>query len=101
LLAQYGEFDGLDRLIGQRPEPDRASERGSSDVLLAGIALSHDAKYLPALRRIMEATPNEWELRKILQALRGMTGPDARQLRLEINKRMRDATGSAGGPVID
>jgi hypothetical protein len=46
-----------------------------------------------------EALTDEWELRKILQALKGMTGPDARQLRLEINKRMRNASG--GVPSID
>jgi HEAT repeat protein len=94
LLAQYGEFDGVDRLADQPAGSDSGNQ-----VLLTAIALSRDPKYLPTLRRIMEGTKNEWDLRKILQALKGMTGPEARQLRLEINKRLRDRAGSAA--VID
>jgi HEAT repeat protein len=96
LLAQYGEFSGVDRLIA---ETNREKRRDVSEAILTGIALSRDAKYLPALRQMTEALTDEWELRKILQALKGMTGPDARQLRLEINKRMRNASG--GVPSID
>ena len=59
---------------------------------MAGIALSQDAKYLPALRKIMTARKDESELRKLLQALQGLRGAEARQLRLDINKKMRNAS---------
>jgi len=93
LLAQHGEFDGLDRLLAQSPAREDDSRGSAPDALLAGIALSRDAKYLPFLRRVMEKTQQDYELRKILRALKGMTGPDARQLRVEVNKRMRSASG--------
>jgi len=96
LLAQYGEFDGLDQLISRRAD----ASQDDHEVVLAGIALSHDAKYIPTLRQVMAKAEGEWELRKVLQALKGMTGPEARQLRLDINKRIRD-TGRTGGSTID
>jgi hypothetical protein len=85
LLAQHGEFDGVDRLLadGADAKPD------GSDAALAGIALSRDARYIPFLRRVTENASDERELRKVLRALRGMSGADARELRLEINRRMR------------
>ena len=43
---------------------------------------SRDGKYIPFLRRLMDQTQQDWELRKILRALKGMSGADARQLRL-------------------
>ena len=101
LLAQYGEFEGVDRLIAQRTAMVSDKEHSLADALLAGIALSHDPKYLPTLRQMAAARHDEWDLRKVLQALRGMTGPDARQLRLEINKQMRSASGASGIPRID
>ncbi len=101
LLAQYGEFDGIDRLLAQNAGSGRGSEIEATSVVLTGIALSRDAKYLPALQRMTAATSAEWELRKILQALRGLTGPDVRQLRLEVNKRIREAADSAGTPILD
>jgi len=64
------------------------------EALLAGIALSRDTKYIPYLRRLMDRTQQDWDLRKILRALKGMSGPEARQLRVDVNKRMR--TASAG-----
>jgi hypothetical protein len=48
----------------------------------------------------MGKADGEWELRKVLQALKGMTGPEARQLRLDINKRLRD-TGKIGASTFD
>jgi hypothetical protein len=38
---------------------------------------------------------DESDLRKVLSALKGMSGPDARQLRLVINKKIRSAGGSS------
>lgn len=95
LLAQYGEFDGVDELVSRRTDQQMKSRLQSDEVLLAGIALSHDPKYVPVLRQISGRMQGEWDLRKILQALKGMTGPDARQLRLDINKRIRQ-TGNGG-----
>jgi hypothetical protein len=95
LLAQYGDFSGVDRMLEQ--QPDDIESRGLENAVLSGIALSRDAKYLPALRRRMERSTDDWELRQILQALKGMTGAEARQLRLDINKRMRQTMGSSGG----
>jgi len=95
LLAQHGDFTGLDRLLETHAGADSAMD----SVLVTGIALSRDVKYLPAVRRLMESRSDEWELRELLKALRGMTGAEARQVRLEINKRMRVA--SAGGTLID
>ena len=76
LLAQYGDFAGLDRLLADPAalQPGRQDEDGS--VILAAIALSRDAKYIPALRTLAQSRQNEYELRKILQAARGMSGPD-------------------------
>jgi hypothetical protein len=91
LLAQHGEFDGVDRLVAQ-PQEEMLETRGAlPDALLTGIALSRDGKYISFLRRLMDRTQADWELRKILRALKGMTGAEARQLRLDVNKRMRIA----------
>jgi hypothetical protein len=92
LLAQYGQFDGLDRLVAGSGDAGSAGENAIDNAIMAGIALSQDAKYLPALRKFMDARNDEWELRKVLQALQGMRGADARQLRLDINKKIRNAT---------
>jgi thioredoxin 1 len=100
LLAQYGQFDGVERLIARGVEADPKNELVFVNGLLTGIALSRDVKYIPALRKMAAARHDEWELRKILQALKGMTGPDARQLRLEINKQLRNA-GSLARPPDD
>ena len=90
LLAQYGEFTALDRLLADptATRPGRQDEEGS--VVLAAIGLSHDARYIPALRALTQSLNNQYELRKVLQAARGMSGPDVRQFRLDINKQIRE-----------
>ena len=97
LLAQYGQFDGVDRMIASLPSMSAADNggAGANDVLLAGIALSRDSKYIPALKQMAATRQNQWDLRKVLQAMKGMSGPDARQLRLDINKKIRNDTSSA------
>ena len=68
------------------------TKHGSRESLgpaLAGIALSRDPRYLPFLRKKLASAAGEWDYQKLLQALRGMSGPEARELRLEINKRIR------------
>lgn len=99
LLAQHGEFDGVDRLAAQWSSANSHNDRSDADALLTGIALSRDIKYLPVLKQMAAGQREESELRKFLQALKGMSGPDARQLRLDINKKIR-STGSSSS-VID
>jgi len=100
LLAQYGDFTGVDRLAARQATPNSGDDLGAVNALLAGIALSSDIKYLPALKQLASVRHEEWELQKILQALKGMSGPDARQLRLDINKKIRNAGGSSSGPPL-
>lgn len=88
LLAQYGDFSGLDQLLpGLQRGEQNPGEAGAA--VLTAIALSRDAKYLPYLKRLSQATIEESEFRRLLQALKGMTGTEARALRLEINRRLR------------
>ncbi len=89
LLAQYGQFGGLDRLLSHSAAKKAGGPNELDDAIMAAIALSQDAKYLPALRQMVAARNDQWQLRKILQALQGMSGADARQLRLDINKKLR------------
>jgi len=100
LLAQYGDFTGVDQLVTQLTVLNSGNDQRAADALLTGIALSRDIKYLPALKQIASVRQQEWELRKVLQALKGMSGPDARQLRLDINKKIRSAGGSSGNPDV-
>lgn len=97
LLAQYGEFDGIDKLLSKRTGAHKSYGDEANGVLLAGIGLSHDSKYVPALREISGTMQNQWDLQKILQAMRGMTGPEARQLRLDINRKIRQAGNGQSG----
>jgi len=92
LLAQYGQFNGLDRLVADAGEAGSKEENEIDDAIMTGIALSQDTKYLPALRRIMTVRKDEADLRKLLQALQGLRGAEARQLRVDINKKMRNAS---------
>src|SRR6202034_4512461 len=80
LLAQYGQFDGLDGLAAHAGKTNSDGENETEDAFMTGVALSQDAKYLPALRKIMTARSDDAELRKILHAVQGMRGPEARQL---------------------
>lgn len=97
LLAQFGDFSGVDRLAKQAAALDADTDERSADVLLAGIELSQDDKFVPVLQQLAAVRHEDYELRKILSALKGMTGPDARQLRLDINKKLRNTSGASGG----
>jgi len=92
LLAQYGQFDELDRVIAQKSEPALMPERQFPDAILTGVALSQGAKYIPFIRSLVDKASGEWDLRKLLKAVKGMSGPEARQLRLDINKRLRKSS---------
>jgi thioredoxin 1 len=91
LLAQHGERAGLERLIELRGELSEDKSQVLPDSLLTAIALAQDPKYIPLLRGLMDATRNAYELQKLLRAIKGLTGPEARELRVELNKRMRSA----------
>jgi HEAT repeat protein len=91
LLAQYGDFSGLDRLLaGSQSDAQKQDEFGGP--VLAAVALSKDAKYLPWLRKLAATAKDDSDFRKVLQGLRGMAGAEARQLRLDINRRARAAS---------
>jgi len=97
LLAQHGEWEGLDRLIEIRGDLAEDKMQVLPDSLLTAIALAQDPKYIPMLRGLMDATRNDYELQKVLRAIKGLTGPEARQLRVDLNKRMR----MTGGTVVE
>jgi HEAT repeat protein len=89
LLAQYGDFSGIDPLAESwKREPSVSSTENQS--LLTAIALSRDTKHIALLRLMMEKAGDEYDLRRVLAGLRGMTGPEARQLRMEINQHIRE-----------
>jgi HEAT repeat protein/thioredoxin-like negative regulator of GroEL len=91
LLAQYGDFTGLDHLLlGPTAHQQKEDELGH--LALTGIALSRDPKYLPYVKKLTAAAKQDNEYRTLLQALKGMPGPEARELRLEINKRLRQGS---------
>ena len=91
LLAQYGDFSEVERIVMDTSQTND-EERMSGSPSLAAIALSRDVKYLPHLRKAAEQAKEEYQYRPILQALRGISGPGARELRVEINRRLRGAT---------
>ena len=97
LLAQHGERAGLERLIEIRGELSEDKSQVLPDSLLTAIALAQDPKYIPLLRGLMDATRNAYELQKLLRAIKGLTGPEARELRVELNKRMR----TTGGTMVE
>lgn len=97
LLAQHGERAGLERLIEIRSELSEEKSQALPDSLLTAIALAQDPKYIPLLRGLMDTTRNAYELQKLLRAIKGLTGPEARELRVELNKRMR----TAGGTMVE
>ena len=91
VLAQYGDNSALDRLLPKLPEGEAGEQYRST--VLAAIALARDPRYLAQVRRFMTAAMEEWALQSILQSIRGVTGPEARALRLEINRRLRAGKG--------
>jgi hypothetical protein len=91
LLAQYGDYSGMDHLLSAAAA-DGSKQDELGTVLLAGVALSRDTKYLPALKKMTAAAKENYELTRLLQAIKGMSGADARELRLEINRRMRQTS---------
>ena len=97
LLAQYGEAEGVDKLITKPAARSHGGFEPNAE-LLAGIALTHDAKYIPTLRKLAQTEKRDYELRKYLQAIRGMSGPEAREFRVDLNKQIRK---SSGNPLVE
>jgi HEAT repeat protein/thiol-disulfide isomerase/thioredoxin len=94
LLAQHGESDGVKWLV---ENSGKGNENGGrEETMLMAVALSRDTQYLPVVRRAMDSRTDEYQLRELLKVMKGMTGAEARQLRLEINKRIRQNAGSTG-----
>ena len=87
LLAQYGDNAGLDLLLEKHSGQGGEAELETS--VLAAIALARDPKYIPYVRKMLAAAQQEWDYRRILQALKGVNGAEARALRLEVNRRLR------------
>jgi len=87
LLAQYGDPSGLDVLAARW---SKAKDADVPDAVIAAIALTRSAKHLGILRRAAAAADSSWEVRELIKALRGMRGREARAMRRELNKRLRD-----------
>ena len=86
LLAQYGRTEGLDHCLaaGGWGRPNDPYTR----VLLGCVALVRDPKYAPFVLGVLDRSGEEWEFQKVMIAVRNMPGPQARQLRMEINNRL-------------
>ena len=87
LLAQHGDFSALENWIAKHPASNREGDFDSP--ILTAIGLSRDAKFLPYISSLVKVTKSQAYLRALLRPLKGMTGPEVRQLRLDINKQMR------------
>jgi HEAT repeat protein len=90
LLAQYGDASGLEMLVSGVPVENR-NPRELDAVLLTAIGLLRDAKYMPYLKSIVPELKDETDLRRVLQGIKGIPGPEARQMRVDINKRLRQS----------
>jgi HEAT repeat protein len=88
ILAQYGDFTGLDQLLKEIATENQKEDQ-LEGVVLTAIGLSRDPKYMPYVKKMLTSAKEEQDFRRLLQALRGISGAEARELRLEINKRMR------------
>ena len=91
LLGQYGVFDALDRAIAALGNAPAGRHEADNEILIA-VGLSKDAKYIPFLRTLAADMKDEYNLRRILRAIKGMTGREAREFRVELNKLMRKST---------
>jgi len=91
ITAQHGEFDALDKTIELNPKPFNRGASATLEPLLAAISLSKDAKYIPFIREASQGMKDEDSLRTLLRAVKSMSGPEARQIRLDINKQIRSS----------
>ncbi len=90
LLAQYGDNSALEaELTRWEAQPSQTPP----DILLVALTITRDPRYLPPLKQKIATVENEYELRQMLQWLRGVSGAEARDLRREINKSIQQASG--------
>lgn len=91
LRAQYGDTSGLDRLLQQwRSAAGEATQYDPmTRTLLAALAMTGEARFLPVLKAMIEQADDASDLRRLLTYLRGRTDSESRSLRREINRRMR------------
>jgi hypothetical protein len=89
LLAQYGDFEAFHAYARKAIDAKQTSSE-----LVAGISLSRDPRYLPALRSWLDRPGQRSGVQYVLKALRGMEGDAARELRREANHRLRQLTGT-------
>ena len=89
ILAQYGDFRGVEQWFREWSQGKPADVPRT---FLAGIALSRDPKYVPVLRTVATEGKRRglWSVRSVLQWTRGMKGHEVRDLRREVNARMRE-----------
>lgn len=87
LLAQYGRRDGIDHCLAHPVEGHE--ENSEFDPLLTGIALLRDPRDVEQVRKWAKRTRNVPDLQKFLRAVKGLSGAEVRQLRLELNRRLR------------
>jgi len=89
LLAQYRRFEPLDQIVEARAKA--AKDRTQPDPLATlAMQLTGDPKHLNTLRAQIGAVEDEYDLRELLRSLQGVNGPEARELRREINRRLRE-----------
>ena len=86
-LAQYGDFTALEKRLEAWQAGSRQDVPG---ILFVGLALTGDDRYLEPLRVRVQQSTSAYDLRELLQWLRGTRSEEARELRREINKRMRE-----------
>ena len=90
LLAQYGDTTGLDVILEQW---SRTQSDELVPPLLIALRVTKQEKFLPPLRKKIEAADSAHELRDLLKWLRGVRGAEPRKLRREINRRIRETGG--------
>ncbi len=86
LLAQYGDYSGLESEL-QRWE--QSGRKKTSDLLMMGLTITHDPRYIEPMKSMVADAEDSSDLARLLKWLEGVKGPEARQLRRDINRRMR------------
>ncbi len=86
LLAQYGEFEPLNAALDKWLAGPKDT---SPPMLMIGLLLSHDERYLPPVKVAVDRAEERYSLSQTLQWLRGVPGSAARSLRRDINRRLR------------
>ena len=86
LLAQYGDYTGLDQALDAWT---RSGKNSPSETLLMGLALTRDPRYIAPLKSVIDKETDSNHLRSALRWLEGIKGPEARELRRAINRRIQ------------